>query len=393
LDENLRKSTESFKFSRFFNKILVRIETIGAMSTIPLFSTYSWSRDTSSNSAQPEVDGITFKIPGDQVTACRVFLFRRGTDRSKGKAHKFRYCEVSSKLRDMLPQLRADPSEEDVLLAVWQYVTHRDLFGDKDHKFIKCDEKLKSLFQTDSVFVAHLRGKLASHLLAEKPVVVDQQLDPANLSQPADKPFSAAAFSRNGAGRVVDLEVDLAETDLPHPAGLPADLQLRRRRLALRAGKLQGRLALILRSLQRRVDQALLTQQAATGTTPAHSPSSLVRGPSAGYTPLSVFESIVNRGPPESALVGEAGQQRRKRLRGDGAAPELSPHWPLLQHLLAPAHAAHAAKRIHSGLHVFGGFLDVGESSVFAADADWLQRHVAELATEHRPQPPLAEAS
>jgi len=145
LDEKLRKSTESFKFSRFFNKILVRIETLGTLSTVPAFTTYSWSRDNSSN-VQPDVDGISFKIPGDQITACRMFLFRRSTDKGKFKSPKFRYCEVSSKLRDLLPHLRADPSEDDVLLAVWQYITHRDLFGDKDHKFIKCDEVDVNIF-------------------------------------------------------------------------------------------------------------------------------------------------------------------------------------------------------------------------------------------------------
>ena len=56
--------------------------------------------------------------------------------------------------------------------------------------------------------------------------------------------------------------------------------------------QLQGRLALIVRSLQVRADLALRAQQALTATdkAPTHNPSSLLRSPLACYTPLTVFE-------------------------------------------------------------------------------------------------------
>ena len=96
----------------------------------------------------------------------------------------------------------------------------------------------------------------------------------------------------------------------------------------------------------------------------------------------------MNRGPSESATVSEASQQRKKRLRGDPSPAPALPQWPLLQHLLAPSLPSEAGpKRIHSGLHVFGGFLDVGEGCVFASDEPWLQRHVTELAEEASQQP------
>lgn len=77
------------------------------------------------------------------------FMFKLFTDVSKPFIAKFslvkndehlkRY-ELNDKLKDLLPLMRADPTEEEVLLAVWMYCTDRNLFNEKERKYIKCDE-------------------------------------------------------------------------------------------------------------------------------------------------------------------------------------------------------------------------------------------------------------
>jgi chromatin remodeling complex protein RSC6 len=171
LDGKLRKIGKAVKFSNFFDKIEVHVEKKATASLV-----YTWKRDKSG----VEVDGIKIKVFAEKLTLCKIGLFRRNLLTLRNRFVRFRYCEISPKLRQLLPNLRTDPSEDEVLLAVWQYITDRDLFGDKDHKIIRCDELLKGILQTDSFLVSYLRGKLAPHILGEKPVLVEHYLDPLN---------------------------------------------------------------------------------------------------------------------------------------------------------------------------------------------------------------------
>ena len=72
----------------------------------------------------------------------RFTLFRRNVvSRWSIKLSPLRnILEISPKLRQLLPNLRPDPSEAEIFLPVWQYITKNDLVGDKDHKIIKCDQ-------------------------------------------------------------------------------------------------------------------------------------------------------------------------------------------------------------------------------------------------------------
>lgn len=114
----------------------------------------------------------------------------------------------------------------------------------------------------------------------------------------------------------------------------------------------------------------------------------------------------MNRGVSENVSVSEVSQQRRKRLReppqeerGTDATPVSRPQWPLLKHVLGSISSTSGSSqsqqtplRINSCLHVFGGFLDVGDDGLFTAEADWLQRHVAEHVADLKP-PPAVEPS
>ena len=193
LSEDLSKNASSFKFSQFFDKVQIHVDKKAPFSNPNLV--YTWEREKHKGA---DLDGIKLKIFTDRMSLCRFTLFRRNVVSRRYRSIKFRYCEISPKLRQLLPNLRPDPSEDEVLLSVWQYITKNDLFGDKDHKIIKCDEVpfhsllkdrpnlaaqgLKGLFQVDSFYVAYLRAKLTPHLLAEKPVLVEQYLDPQNTS-------------------------------------------------------------------------------------------------------------------------------------------------------------------------------------------------------------------
>lgn len=72
--------------------------------------------------------------------------------------------ELSTKLRNLLPLLHVDPTEEDVVLAVWQYVCDNKLLSENvvgGKKVVRCDDvsyipvSFKKEFQSDeSSFVA-----------------------------------------------------------------------------------------------------------------------------------------------------------------------------------------------------------------------------------------------
>ena len=110
-------------FGSFFDSI--KVVTVRS----PL-SSIEWSAQ-----AEPKgrmADCFRFKVYGDRPNPVKVYLARND-------ALQPRY-DLSPALREMLPQLRWDPTDEDILMAVWSYVVEKGLVDSRNRTTVRCDE-------------------------------------------------------------------------------------------------------------------------------------------------------------------------------------------------------------------------------------------------------------
>ena len=100
-------------------------------------STIEWKEEDCSIG----VNAHTFstKIYADKSTAIRVIFYRTNEVCAR--------YNISDQLRSFLPYLRVDPTEEEVLLAMWQYLETNAMIGnEKDKRFIRLSEVQQCLF-------------------------------------------------------------------------------------------------------------------------------------------------------------------------------------------------------------------------------------------------------
>lgn len=90
-----------------------------------------WTLDNCPDGAA--ADCFRFKVYSDKAIMVKLYM-RRAED------VQMRY-EVSPSLRQLIiPGIRSDPSLQDVLLAMWHYITVCNLQKDRDKRIVTCDE-------------------------------------------------------------------------------------------------------------------------------------------------------------------------------------------------------------------------------------------------------------
>ena len=163
LDDKYRRSVP---IGAFFDKIRY-IPDINTKRANAIDRACEWTV-----SAFPEgqtADCFRAKIYLDKATNIKLFLHRRSTLRPR--------YEISLKLRSLLPYIQIDPTEDDVMMAVWHYLIQKNLFIDgRERKVIRCDDLLKDVCGVDSLLLSTLKAKICEHLLPCKPIQVDYML-------------------------------------------------------------------------------------------------------------------------------------------------------------------------------------------------------------------------
>lgn len=191
LDESLR---ERRKFCSFFSSAKLQVDVSNRRDNVGAV-TLEWSCSTCPNSAAAE--SIQFKIFSDARTIpVRLFLVRNTTVRT-------RYT-LSDSLRDFLPGLRVDPTEEEVLFAVWLHVQRNGLVEGKERKVIKLDDALRgALFNgaatAPSLHVSHLRGRVLEQLRQCDALEFDYFLADASVTASSSSTTAAASSADSTA--------------------------------------------------------------------------------------------------------------------------------------------------------------------------------------------------
>jgi hypothetical protein len=105
----------------------------GKVGGDPNFIVYEWRKEQFVSGKKASC--FRFKIYSDKlVMPVKIFLIRSNDSPCK------RY-ELNSALKELLPHMRADPTEDEALTAVWQYIEFNSIYDfTTSRPLLKCDE-------------------------------------------------------------------------------------------------------------------------------------------------------------------------------------------------------------------------------------------------------------
>lgn len=69
--------------------------------------------------------------------------------------------------------MQVDPTEEQVLLALWGLLSSSGMMEGRDKRQVKCSPELKSLFGMEAMSLSTVRQKVAEHLTPAKAIQVE----------------------------------------------------------------------------------------------------------------------------------------------------------------------------------------------------------------------------
>jgi hypothetical protein len=340
-------------FGSFFDSIkLVINKRVGE------FSVVEWMAAAEPNGRL--ADCFRFKIYHDKPCQVKCYLLRNDLIQPR--------YDLSPGLRDLLPCLRWDPTDEDILLAVWCYVTDKNLFDPKTKTMIKCDEKLKeALDGVDSIPICNLRQKVLDLCNPARAIVADFMLSSSISPDPlihAEKVtrFGPTAIAKAG-GRVFDIDVDIID-DTCHEilAELNESAQAEKNCDNVLT-QIQSKIAFISREISRKVY--------------TESTNNLVIDPyDFAEIPLDfadVAQKISIRGKSEivSNIVSPASSaQDENRTTGSTSVEAPLAVGKATVGTDSVNISADTGINISSAIHVIRGFIDVGDASSFQNSCD-----------------------
>lgn len=185
-------------FCRFFDEVRVVPDQ---KSFVDNDIKYEWTRVTCPTGAKANC--VRFKLIFDRNLPVTIQLVR--------SCQGIKRYEPSSGLRQLLPKLPPDPTEAEVLNAVWEYIKFYELC---EKTTIKCDEPLRRITDEESMPLANIKAKVQTHLFPCKPIDIEYVLNTASFNDSgiSEKRYGAAAYARAG-GKCFDLSVDVIDSE------------------------------------------------------------------------------------------------------------------------------------------------------------------------------------
>lgn len=113
----------SYHFGQFFDTIRIQIDKKHNTQ----HQVYEWTAAATPKGHRSDV--FRFLIYGDRTCSIKIHLNRSSYAR--------RRYDISPTLRTLLPNLRGDVTEDEILLSVWNYIYDNQLLDSKDKPFIR----------------------------------------------------------------------------------------------------------------------------------------------------------------------------------------------------------------------------------------------------------------
>ncbi|KAI3659578.1 hypothetical protein MP638_002026 [Amoeboaphelidium occidentale] len=149
------QSLKDRKFTSFFKKIVIELDRSNELFSGNLVE---WNK----SQAVSDTDGFELKRRGDQDVNARIMFYLDQVP------EKFK---LSPQLSSLL-SLRAETKPQ-IVLALWNYIKVNKLQDPNDHKVIKCDDALKSVFSLPQFQFTQIADLIQYHLAPADPIVFE----------------------------------------------------------------------------------------------------------------------------------------------------------------------------------------------------------------------------
>ncbi|KIX03117.1 uncharacterized protein Z518_06667 [Rhinocladiella mackenziei CBS 650.93] len=150
------KEQPSHRFSHFFKALSVEFEN-GGIPGDPN-CTVNWKKPPN-QTADNDNDIFSFTRKADENFNINICLTR------DEQPERFRLSQALASTLDMEEADRAE-----VVMGIWEYVKFMGLQEDDERRSIRCDDALKSIFGTDTIYFPQVPERIISHLHPLPPV-------------------------------------------------------------------------------------------------------------------------------------------------------------------------------------------------------------------------------
>ena len=147
-------------FTHFFKALNVEFDNpkTGNRPTGDPNQTVTWKRGAV-NAPPGEYHSVSFERKADENVNITICLTR------DEQPERYR---LSKPLADTLDMEEADRAE--VVMGIWDYVRFMGLQEDEERRTIQCDDSLKRIFDTDTIFFPQVAERILPHLLPLEPI-------------------------------------------------------------------------------------------------------------------------------------------------------------------------------------------------------------------------------
>ncbi|KAF7356779.1 SWI/SNF and RSC complexes subunit ssr3 [Mycena venus] len=161
---NQRKDkTAVRKFSTFIKRMVVELDRDATL--YPDGNIVEWPRATGQHN--PPLDGFTIRRKGDAPTKVRLIMYLE---------HYPEQFRVIPELGNILG-IKED-SRIGVIQALWNYIKIQGLQDKVDRRLVRADEKLRSIFNGESILFQKLPELVNRCLVAPEPIVLHYMINP-----------------------------------------------------------------------------------------------------------------------------------------------------------------------------------------------------------------------
>lgn len=183
---------EKTRLSHFFKSITIEFDRPASLQPDG-FSTIEWKKPTQANpSTQAQGANDNNAADFDDL------IFERKSDEDMNVTINFVRDEsperftLSPELADLLDT--AEDTRAGVVEGIWEYIRAFGLQEDEENRRIVCDESLKKVFKTESLYFPYIPDQILPHLTPLKPIKLPYtiRVDKAYLSPPADSKIAAS---------------------------------------------------------------------------------------------------------------------------------------------------------------------------------------------------------
>ncbi|KAJ7180472.1 SWI/SNF complex 60 kDa subunit [Mycena filopes] len=162
-NQRAKDKTPVRKFSTFIKRMIVELDRDATL--YPDGNIVEWPRATGQHN--PPLDGFTIRRKGDAPTKVRLIMYVE---------HFPEHFRVIPELGNILG-IKED-SRVGVVQALWNYIKIQGLQDKVDRRLVRADEKLRPIFNGESILFQKLPELVNRCLIAPEPIILHYMINP-----------------------------------------------------------------------------------------------------------------------------------------------------------------------------------------------------------------------